>query len=114
MNLSVPVYFTAGMAARANEYYRLFVNWTNQKIKDTFVERNMFDFRHIKPWDASFATAAGPMVLFATPGMLHAGTSLEVHKEKCVFVLRFTVFFRVSQVFKKWAGSPLNMVLIPG
>lgn len=33
MNLTVPVYFTAGMAARANEYYRLFVNWTNQKIK---------------------------------------------------------------------------------
>ncbi len=94
MNLNVPVYFTAGMAARANEYYRLFVNWTNQKIKDTFVDRNMFDFRHIRAWDPSYATQPGPAVLFATPGMLHAGTSLEV--------------------FKKWAGNPLNMVLIPG
>ncbi len=54
----------------------------------------MFDFQHIKPFDPSFANNPGPMVLFATPGMLHAGTSLEV--------------------FKKWAGSPLNMVLIPG
>jgi integrator complex subunit 11 len=95
MNLGhVPVYFTAGMAARATEYYRLFVNWTNQKIKESFVERNMFDFQHIKPFDASYASNPGPMVLFATPGMLHAGTSLEV--------------------FKKWAGNPLNMVLIPG
>lgn len=95
MNLqAVPVYFTAGLAARANDYYRQFVNWTNQKIKSAFVERNMFDFQHIKPFEAGFANNPGPMVLFATPGMLHAGTSLEV--------------------FKKWAGNPLNMVLIPG
>ena len=94
MGLHVPVYFTAGMAARANEYYRLFLNWTNEKIKGSFMERNVFDFQHIQPWEPAYATHAGPMVLFATPGMLHAGTSLEV--------------------FKKWAGSPLNMVLIPG
>ena len=36
----------------------------------------------------------GPMVVFATPGMLHSGMSL--------------------QIFKAWAGDPLNMVIMPG
>jgi integrator complex subunit 11 len=54
----------------------------------------MFDFKHIKPFERSMADAPGPMVLFATPGMLHAGTSLEV--------------------FKKWATNDLNMCILPG
>jgi integrator complex subunit 11 len=29
MGLEVPVYFSAGLTARANEYYKLFINWTN-------------------------------------------------------------------------------------
>lgn len=33
---------------KANVYYKLFISWTNQKIKETFVKRNMFDFNHIK------------------------------------------------------------------
>ena len=40
------------------------------------------------------SSAPGPMVLFATPGMLHAGLSL--------------------QIFKLWAGDERNMVIIPG
>ena len=36
----------------------------------------------------------GPCVLFATPGMLHAGTSLEA--------------------FKYWAPDPRNLLIIPG
>eukprot|EP01133_Synstelium_polycarpum_P010322 gene10322-12034_t len=94
MNLSVPIYFSEGLAEKANFYYKLFITWTNQKIKQTFVKRNMFDFKHIKPFDRSLVDAPGPMVLFATPGMLHAGASLEV--------------------FKKWAPNPLNMTIIPG
>ena len=56
--------------------------------------RNMFDFKNIFPFERQMADDPGAMVLFATPGMLHAGTSLEV--------------------FKKWAGSEKNMVLMPG
>lgn len=61
MNIAVPIYFSMGMAEKvggswlltttafqANEYYKLFISWTNQKIKETFVKRNMFDFKHIK------------------------------------------------------------------
>lgn len=90
-NLKVPIFFSTGLTEKANEYYRLFVMYTNQKIKDTFVERNMFDFKHIRPFERAYADIPGPQVLFATPGMLHAGIALEV--------------------FSKWAGSQRNMVI---
>ena len=38
-NLKVPVYFSAGMTEKANNYYKLFINWTNEKIKKTFTKR---------------------------------------------------------------------------
>ena len=82
------------MTEKANDYYRLFINWTNQKIKKTFVKRNMFDFKNIKTFNRAFADDPGPMVLFASPGMLHAGTSLDV--------------------FKRWAPNEKNMVIMPG
>lgn len=94
MNLKAPIYFSTGLTEKANHYYKLFVTWTNQKIKNTFVQRNMFDFKHIKPFDRSYIDNPGPMVVFATPGMLHAGLSL--------------------QIFKKWAADEKNMVVIPG
>jgi integrator complex subunit 11 len=96
MNLGgrVPIYFSAGLVERANFYYQLFINWTNEKIKNVFVNRNMFQFKYIEPFDRAYIDKPGPMVLFATPGMLHAGMSLEV--------------------FKRWAPNELNMVIIPG
>lgn len=94
MGLDVPIYFSTGLTERATEYYKLFINWTNQKIKSTFAQRNAFDFKHIKAWDKTNLDLPGPMVLFATPGMLNAGTSL--------------------QVFQKWAPDPKNMVIMPG
>lgn len=54
----------------------------------------MFDFKHIIPFERSMADTPGGMVLFATPGMLHAGTSLEV--------------------FKKWATNSNNLCILPG
>ncbi|XP_030625044.1 integrator complex subunit 11 isoform X1 [Chanos chanos] len=94
MNLKAPIYFSTGLTEKANHYYKLFITWTNQKIRKTFVQRNMFEFKHIKAFDRSYADNPGPMVVFATPGMLHAGQSL--------------------QIFKKWAGNDKNMVIMPG
>lgn len=54
----------------------------------------MFDFKHIKPFDRSYIDQPGPMIVFATPGMLHAGLSL--------------------QIFKKWAEDERNMLIMPG
>ena len=36
------------LVCQANHYYKLFITWTSQKIKKTFVQRNMFEFKHIK------------------------------------------------------------------
>jgi len=94
MNIKCPVYFTMGLAEAANKYYRMFIPWTNQKIRQTFVSRNMFDFKHITAFDKAYLDAPGPMVVFATPGMLHAGLSLSI--------------------FKKWAPYEANMVIMPG
>lgn len=94
MNLKVPIYFSIGLTEKATNYYKLFITWTNQKIKNTFVQRNMFEFQHIKPFDRVYIDMPGPMVVFATPGMLHGGLSL--------------------QIFKKWCVSENNTVIMPG
>ncbi|XP_067009347.1 integrator complex subunit 11 [Anabrus simplex] len=94
MNLKVPVYFAVGLTEKANNYYKMFITWTNQKIRKTFVQRNMFDFKHIKAFDKAYIDNPGAMVVFAAPGMLHAGLSLHI--------------------FKKWAPNENNMVIMPG
>ena len=93
-NLTVPVYFCHGLTEKATNYYKLFITWTNEKIKQTFVKRNMFDFKHISPFDRSYINNPGPMVVFATPGMLHSGMSLNI--------------------FKAWCHDPKNMIIMPG
>ena len=59
MKLNVPIYFTAGLAEKATNYYKLFVNWTNEKIKETFVDRNAFDFKYIKAYQKEYSDAKG-------------------------------------------------------
>ena len=104
MGLEVPVYFSAGLTARANEYYKLFINWTNEKIKNSFHGNNPFDFKHIRAFDSSYASEQRAMVLFATPGMLHA---------VCLYM--WFIFKGTSlETFKKWCHDPKNMVIMPG
>jgi integrator complex subunit 11 len=43
----------------------------------------MFEFKKVKPFDKSLLKADMPYVLFATPGMLHGGSSMQVFKEWC-------------------------------
>ncbi|XP_054707028.1 integrator complex subunit 11-like [Uloborus diversus] len=94
MNLKIPIYFAVGLTEKATTFYKMFITWTNQKIKQTFVHRNMFDFKHIKPFDRAYIDNPGPMVVFATPGMLHSGLSV--------------------QIFRKWAPNENNMLIMPG
>ncbi|KAI0979713.1 hypothetical protein GJ496_004978 [Pomphorhynchus laevis] len=94
MNLTCPIYFSTGLTEKASNYYQMFITWTSEKIKRTFVQHNMFEYKHIEIFDRNYIDNEGPMVVFATPGMLHAGLSL--------------------QIFKKWAGDDKNMVILPG
>ncbi|XP_022776475.1 cleavage and polyadenylation specificity factor subunit 3-II isoform X2 [Durio zibethinus] len=94
MNLKVPIYFSAGLTIQANMYYKMLINWTSQKIKETYATRNAFDFKNVRNFDRSLINAPGPCVLFATPGMIVGGFSLEV--------------------FMQWAPSEMNLVTLPG
>ncbi|CAJ1932666.1 unnamed protein product [Sphenostylis stenocarpa] len=104
MNLKVPIYFSAGLTIQANAYYKMLISWTSQKIKDTYSKHNAFDFKNaphsssldvtVQKFERSMIDAPGPCVLFATPGMISGGFSLEV--------------------FKHWAVSENNLVTLPG
>jgi integrator complex subunit 11 len=92
---NVPVYFSAGLIEKANLFYRLFADWQNEKIQEEFLHGdNVFEFKKVKPFDKSLIRAETPYVLFATPGMLHSGTSV--------------------QVFKEWCSDEKNTLIIPG
>jgi integrator complex subunit 11 len=93
-NLKYPIFFSGGLTEKANFYYKLFINWTNEKIKKTFIHKNMFDFMHVSKYDPVQIKQDQPMVFFATPGMLHGGISLGT--------------------FKEWAPDPKNAIIIPG
>ncbi|KAG5532061.1 hypothetical protein RHGRI_026618 [Rhododendron griersonianum] len=94
MNLKVPIYFSAGLTIQANMYYKMLINWTSQKVKDSYATRNAFEFKNVRNFDRSLINAPGPCVLFATPGMISGGFSL--------------------QVFKQWAPYEENLVTLPG
>ncbi|KAK1351001.1 subunit 11 of integrator complex [Hamiltosporidium tvaerminnensis] len=94
MGYSTPVYFSAGLTEKANQIYRLFINYTNENIREKIFQRNMFDFKHIKPFQKHFLEKNVPMVIFASPGMLHSGLSLSI--------------------FKEWCNDEKNLIIIPG
>lgn len=90
----VPIYFAGPMAKKANFYYKLFQNWMNSTIKNLFIKDNVFDFKFVKQDEKGFTKGNHPMVIFATPGMLHGGMSLNL--------------------FKQLAPDSKNCVIIPG
>jgi len=94
--IKYPIYFAGGLTEKANFYYKLFTNWTNEKIKKSFVSegKNLFEFKHIKNFEQHMVNSSIPMLLFATPGMMNTGTSLAI--------------------FKEWCGDEKNTVIIPG
>ncbi|XP_021863913.1 cleavage and polyadenylation specificity factor subunit 3-II isoform X3 [Spinacia oleracea] len=93
-NLKVPIYFSGGLTIQANMYSKMLISWTSQKVKEAYTNHNAFDFKHVRTFDRSLIHAPGPCVLFATPGWLNTGFSLEV--------------------FKQWATSEMNLVTLPG
>ncbi|CAI7926181.1 unnamed protein product [Closterium sp. NIES-53] len=94
MGLTFPIYLSAGLTSQATVFYKTLLTWTNQHIQSAHANRNIFDFRHVRPFDRALLDAPSPMVLFATPGMLSGGLSL--------------------QAFKAWAPHPRNLLVLPG
>jgi integrator complex subunit 11 len=93
----VGLFVAPGLATKAMLYYRLFLDWTTEDVKKQLLDTNVnvFDFQHIRVFDKTLLKAhQGAMVVLATPGMLHAGLSLEI--------------------FKHWAEDVKNLVVLPG
>jgi len=67
MNIKAPIYFAVGMTEKVNSYYKMFITWTNQKIRKTFVQRNMFEFKHIRPFDKTYADQPVSLHFFSFP-----------------------------------------------
>ncbi|KAK2197469.1 bifunctional Beta-Casp domain/Ribonuclease Z-Hydroxyacylglutathione hydrolase-like/Zn-dependent metallo-hydrolase [Babesia duncani] len=93
LSLTWPIYFAGGLSERATNYYKLHSAWTHQENVPRNCD-NPFSLSHICPFDHSYLNDSRPMVLFATPGMVHAGLSL--------------------RVCKMWAPNPKNLIVIPG
>lgn len=93
LQLKFPIYFGGGLSERATSYYKLHSAWTDSKNIPNIAE-NTFKLKNMLPFDNRLINDDKPMVLFATPGMVHSGLSLKV----C----------------KLWAPNPKNLILIPG
>ncbi|XP_954869.1 uncharacterized protein TA05480 [Theileria annulata] len=93
LSLSFPIYFGGGLSEKATNYYKLHSSWTNNN-NITNLRENPFSLRNLLQFDQSFLNDNRPMVLFATPGMVHTGLSLKA----C----------------KLWSQNPSNLILIPG
>ena len=92
----VPVFYSGGLVDRVQFYYRLFLPWTNENLKRSGYtdSKRLSGFTRFRKLVSGQVKAEGPMVILATPGMLHAGKSLELFKELC--------------------EDPRNSLLIPG
>lgn len=90
------MYMTEGMATRAAALLTTLSEWGSQGFRNSHVEQLHSTSlpKRFELWRPEYATNPGPCVLFATPGMLQGGVSL--------------------QVLKLWAPCSKNMVLIPG
>lgn len=82
MGLQVPVYFAGELTEKANEIYKRFISYTNEVIQTRILDRNVFEFNHIKPYVKN-AEFQGPCVIFSSPAMLHSGISLKIFRNIC-------------------------------
>lgn len=86
--IKVPIYFYGAMSEKSNFYYKIFNNWTNERVKHLFLDHNVFNFNNISSntqskQNEAYKTPDTPMVILSTPGMLHGGMSLNIFKEIC-------------------------------
>ena len=94
--LQVLVYMTEDMATRASALLATLSDWGSQGFSNSRGRAGQATSlpKRIELWRPEYAKQPGPCVLFATPGMLQGGVSL--------------------QVLKQWAPDGNNMLLLPG
>lgn len=90
----IPVYMSGTLSDKCNYYYQLYKNWCNESFNSFIYNDQSFDFSSILQFNKYMIGDDEPKVVFASPGMLHSGLSLDI--------------------FKEWCEDPLNTIIIPG
>lgn len=83
-----------GMASKAAALFASLKEWGSQGMRNPSSAPAHAPAFRFRIWRPEYVHMDGPCVLFATPGMLQGGISL--------------------QVFKEWAPDKNNLVIIPG
>ncbi|OQS54641.1 CPSF3L [Ecytonucleospora hepatopenaei] len=83
LGLKTPIYFSMGLTDRVNDVYSRFSSFTNQTTQEKMETQNVFEFKFIQPFYKSCLESENPCVIFATPAMLHSGSSLMIFKALC-------------------------------
>lgn len=82
----VPVYYAGRLVERVQFYYKLFLPWTNQNLQRSAMQQSkrLSGFTRFRPLPKGAEMGSKSIVMLATPGMLHAGRSLELFKSLCL------------------------------
>ena len=82
----VPVYYAGRLVERVQFYYKLFLPWTNQNLQRSAMQQSqrLSGFTRFRPLPRGAEMGSKSIVILATPGMLHAGRSLELFKSLCL------------------------------
>lgn len=94
LNLNYPIYISGFLGKNANFYYNQYISWCNETIQHTFYNKPYFNSKRILNFERQYMYDNKPKVVFASPGMLHSGLSLEI--------------------FQNWCNDSKNTVIIPG
>ena len=89
VGLDTPIFLPVGMINQATLYYTTFAAWARQLERN--LDPEIMTLQHVMPFASPVLNASGSCVLVATPGMLHAGASLDA--------------------FRFWASDSRNLVL---
>lgn len=92
--MKVPLFMAEGMASKAAALFASLREWGSQGMQKPSSTPAHASTCRFRIWRPEYVHMDGPCVLFATPGMLQGGISL--------------------QVFKEWAPDKNNLVIIPG
>ncbi|KAJ1512661.1 hypothetical protein HMI54_015577, partial [Coelomomyces lativittatus] len=91
----IPIYYASNLARKCMAVYQTYISMMNQKIRDQFVVKNPFIFKHIANLRSmTNFDDVGPCVMLASPAMLQSGLSREL--------------------LEMWCPDKKNGVIIPG
>lgn len=92
LNLKYPIYISGFLGEISNFYYSQYISWCNESLQETFYKEDYFSNKRMKKFQKEYLYDDNPKVVFASPGMLHSGLSLEIFETWCVNSKNLVIF----------------------